>query len=380
MPQSLKEAFLPHSREPLNPTVSVVIPCYQEAEDIAVTLQCFLQSKYPAIIEVLVIDGMSTDGTRDIVKKLAKQDSRVKLLDNPGRYQSLALNIALGHCRGDVFLRADAHCVYAADYVEACVQALLETDALNVGGAQRFVARTPYQASVAMAVASPFGSGGARYRNWEYNGYAETVFLGCFWRAALLRIGGYDPAAITNEDYAINLRLRLFSEVNVTNQDTELNERLVRVSASAIYISSAIVAYYYPRKSVLGLWRQYFRYGRGRLITSARNRVFICRGHLPAYAFAQLLWLPLLFWYCGVKVTLLLLAIIPLLLLLESMRLAFGKWKSLSRAIWRIGEPCPAGHTLLGRIFLNLAVMPLAHSLGFWYQGLKILTRGKVQW
>ena len=132
------------------PTVSIAIPTYNEAEHIEQIIRNFLQPHHPNVIEILVADGGSDDGTRDIVKNLSLSDSRVKLLHNPLKIQSGGLNVALAASTGDIFLRADAHCDYAPDYVEKCVAALQNSQADNVGGAQRFVAKNTFQAAIAV--------------------------------------------------------------------------------------------------------------------------------------------------------------------------------------------------------------------------------------
>ncbi|MFM6347931.1 MAG: glycosyltransferase, partial [Dolichospermum sp.] len=152
-----------------------------------------------------VADGGSTDGTQDIVKKISAEDARVKLIHNPLKIQSAALNQILQECSGDIYLRLDAHCEYAPDYLEQSVEALLKSGAMNAGGAQCFVAKNSFQAGVALATKSFLGSGGAKYRNPNYDGYADTVFLGCFWRKDLLEMSGYSVAR--NEDAELNLRL-----------------------------------------------------------------------------------------------------------------------------------------------------------------------------
>ena len=168
------------------PTISLAIPTYNESANIERVIKGFLATEYQNLIEVIIADGGSNDNTQEIVKRLSTQDSRIKLIHNPLKVQSAGLNLILQECRGDIFLRADAHSDYAPDYIEKCVEALLESKALNVGGAQRFAAKTPFQAGIALSSKSILGSGGAKYRDPNYNGYAETVYLGCFWKKALI--------------------------------------------------------------------------------------------------------------------------------------------------------------------------------------------------
>ena len=170
----------------------------------------------------------------------------------------------IAEAKGDIFLRADAHSEYAPDYVEKCVQALLETEADNVGGAQRFVAENTFQAGVAIASNSVLGSGGAKYRDINYDGYADTVYIGCFWRKALLEVG------IQSNNFDL-YAIEVFDTSQITNQDAELNQKLLDKNPQAIYISSDIQVWYYPRQTWKALWIQYFKYGRGRYLTTIKH-------------------------------------------------------------------------------------------------------------
>ena len=236
------------------PTISLAIPTYNESANIERVIKGFLATEYQNLIEVIIADGGSNDNTQEIVKRLSTQDSRIKLIHNPLKVQSAGLNLILQECTGDIFLRADAHSDYAPDYIEKCVEALLESKSLNVGGAQRFAAKTPFQAGIALSSKSILGSGGAKYRDPNYNGYAETVYLGCFWKKALKEVSGYSTEATANED-------------------AELNQKLLKKDQNAIYISSKIRVWYYPRKTFKSLYIQYFKYGRGRYLTSIKHSI-----------------------------------------------------------------------------------------------------------
>ncbi|WP_414585491.1 glycosyltransferase family 2 protein [Scytonema sp. PCC 10023] len=359
------------------PTVSIAIPTYNESLHIKQVIRGLLQTNYPNIVEVFIADGGSSDGTQNIVKKLSLEDSRVKLLHNPLKIQAAALNLILKECTGDIFLRADAHSDYAPDYIERCVEALLESKALNVGGAQRFVAKTPFQAGVALASRSILGNGGAKYRDPNYNGYAETVYLGCFWKKALLDISGYSCEVTPNEDAELNLKLRkyVFDTSQITNQDAELNQELLCENLHAIYISSKICVWYYPRKSWKSLWFQYFKYGRGRYLTNTKHSTtFQLRGKLPFLVLSitiLMLSLDLLFPLLGLPIEKLVLLGL-LLPFLESLRITLKFSKDFSWEIWRSEEDeIPSW---LSRWFfcgVALITMPIAHFSGYSYQLLR---------
>lgn len=336
------------------PTISLAIPTYNEANNIEkLIINFLLTTKYPNIIEIIVVDGGSIDGTQEIVKKLSLKDSRIKLLHNPLKIQSAGLNLILKECTGDIFLRADAHSDYAPDYIERCVEALLESQALNVGGAQRFVAKTPFQAGVALASKSFLGSGGAKYRDPNYNGYADTVYLGCFWTKELREACGFDTSQITNEDAG-------------------LNQKLLNKNPQAIYISSDIRVWYYPRKTWKSICIQYFKYGRGRYLTSIKHTNQLqLRGKLPFLFISTILLLSLL------DLVVPQLSLHTEILIMsgllfpfgESLRTIFKFRHNFTTELWRGSEDeLPSGLSLWFFCGVTLLTMPIAHFSGYAYQ------------
>ncbi|MBI5070621.1 MAG: glycosyltransferase family 2 protein [Deltaproteobacteria bacterium] len=248
------------------PTVTIVMPCLQEARYIEACLGSVRQQDYPADkLEILVTDGGSRDGTREIIARVAAEDPRVAMVDNPDRLQAPGMNAAIRRARGEVLVRMDVHCEYAPDYVRRCVEALDRTGADNVGGAQRPRAHTPFQRALCAALQSPLGVGNARYRSAGEEGFVDTVFLGAFRRRVFERVGLYDPGAATNED-------------------AELNQRII-AAGGRVFLSKEIVVHYYPRASFAALARQYYRYGQGRARTVAKHgRLLSVRPVLPAVA------------------------------------------------------------------------------------------------
>ena len=143
------------------PAVSVVVPCYNELGHIEACLHSILAQEPPhGGFEVIVADGMSSDGTRDILMELACEEPRLRVIDNPGRIVSTGLNAAIRAARGKVIIRMDVHTEYATDYVRQCLAVLQETGADNVGGpwvakGVGFVGK-----AIAAAFQSPFSVGG----------------------------------------------------------------------------------------------------------------------------------------------------------------------------------------------------------------------------
>jgi glycosyltransferase involved in cell wall biosynthesis len=234
------------------PFCSIVIPCYQEEAHIEAVVRAAANQRWPAeLLEIFVVDGGSTDRTRAIVRELASADPRVVLLDNPRRFQSAGMNVAIRRARGDVIIRMDAHAQYDTGYVAAAVDALRRTGALNVGGPVRLLHRTRFQQALCAALGSPLGVGGSPSRNPSREGFVESVWGGAFRRETFELCGMFDPAARTNED-------------------AELNQRILSLGGT-VYQSRALVSYYYPRASLEGVVRQYFGYGAGRARTLLRR-------------------------------------------------------------------------------------------------------------
>ncbi|MEQ9359153.1 glycosyltransferase family 2 protein [Coleofasciculus chthonoplastes] len=339
----------------MNPTVTIAIPTYNEEKHIGKVIRCFLNSSYPEIIEIIIADGRSNDNTRQIVEGLIFEDSRIKLLDNRLRIQSAALQLMSQVSKGDIFLRVDAHCEYAPDYVERCVEALQYSGSLNVGGAQRFLAKNPFQLAVALASRSPLGSGKAKYRNPNYTGYADTVFLGCFWLKALLEVGGY---YLTRKE------------------DTELNLRLLDKNTQAIYICSSIKVWYFPRSNWKALWNQYVKYGRGCCLINRRypNKL-PKRSNLPFHCLVINLLLFIVNWasFRNLSYIVSLDAMIVILCIIEAIQINVKFYDSCKDEFWR-GENSqfPSFLKRCSLCWVVLTTIPIAHAWGYTQQLFRI--------
>src|SRR5690349_14273997 len=237
------------------PRVTIAMPAYNEEKFIEACIASVQEQDYPKdLIEILVADGRSTDRTREILARLAAADPRIVVIDNPERLQAAGLGHMVKQAHGDVIVRMDVHCEYAPDYVRKCVETLERTGADNVGGAQRAKAKSLFQRALCAALSSPLGVGGAKYRSADAEGFVDTVFLGAFRRKVFETVGLWDPGAITNED-------------------AELNQRILD-SGGQIYLSKDIIVHYFPRDSLKSLAKQYFRYGRGRARTLLKLGTF----------------------------------------------------------------------------------------------------------
>lgn len=245
------------------PLITIAMPCRDEEAYIEACIRSVQAQDWPRDrMEILVADGMSIDATREILSRLAAEDSRIRLIDNPARIQAAGLNECVRLARGEIIVRIDVHADYAPDFVLQCVAALDRSGADNVGGAARPRARTFFQRCVAAALESPLGIGGSRYRQRDAEGFVESVWPGAFRRSVFERVGLFDPRAVTNED-------------------AELNQRIA-ASGGRVYLSREIVVHYYPRESPRALARQYFKYGQGRARTLLKHgRLLAWRPALP---------------------------------------------------------------------------------------------------
>lgn len=192
------------------PLVSVLIPSYQEEAFIVSCVESVQGFSLPEgwSLEILVIDGGSTDRTRELVEGMMAKDSRIRLMHNPGRIQSTALNLGIVAAAGEYILRLDAHSRYPSDYLETCIETKSRTDADVVGG--RFVtqARGPgYQAAVVQALTSHWFGVGSSFRTDAKEGPADTVPYGFFHRSVFEKYGLFDERLIRGEDYEFNKRI-----------------------------------------------------------------------------------------------------------------------------------------------------------------------------
>lgn len=226
-----------------HPFVTVIMPIRNEADFIERSLGAVLDQDYPHhCMEVLIADGMSDDGTREIVRKIAaRTEVTVKVLVNPARIVPTGFNTALRRAHGEIIVRVDGHTIIEADYITQCVKELQRRRADNVGGRMHAIGKSPFGEAVASATSSFFGVGGSRFHYSDKEEYVDTVYMGAWWKDIFYQIGFFD-------------------EELVRNQDDEFNYRL-RANGKKILLSPAIKSTYFNRSTISGLWRQYYQYG-----------------------------------------------------------------------------------------------------------------------
>jgi succinoglycan biosynthesis protein ExoA len=222
--------------------VSIIVACRNEISHIRGFLDSLLSQDMSDIAwEAITADGMSDDGTREVLEEYSARHPQLHVIANPGRIASAGLNAAIRAARGSIIMRMDAHTCYASNYCRLCVQTLESTGADNVGGPARTRTVGVRARAVAAAYHSPFATGGARFRDVDYEGWVNTLPYGCWRKTMLERIG-------------------LFDETLVREQDNELNLRLLRAGGK-IWQNPAIISWYSPRSTLSNLFRQFFQYG-----------------------------------------------------------------------------------------------------------------------
>jgi cellulose synthase/poly-beta-1,6-N-acetylglucosamine synthase-like glycosyltransferase len=230
---------------PSEPRVSVVVPCYQESAVIRQCLESIDANDFPKDrLEVLVVDGMSNDGTRAIIAEFAAAHPYIRMLDNPKRITPAGLNAGIAEAKGDVIMRMDAHADYPSNYISSLVSWLDRSGADNVGGV--CVTAPTRDGALAKAIAfgmsHPIGVGDSYFRiGAAQPRWVDTVPFGCYRREVFERIGGFD------EDL-------------IRDQDDELNARLI-YAGGRILLAPDIVCRYFARDSLQKLWRMFYQYG-----------------------------------------------------------------------------------------------------------------------
>jgi succinoglycan biosynthesis protein ExoA len=260
-----------HNRPPL---VSIIVPCRNEIRHISRFLNSLhRQDLNSCDLEVLIADGMSDDGTREVLAHHQQSNPAVRIVSNPEQIVSTGLNRAIREANGEIIIRMDVHTEYASDYVRQCVEVLSATGADNVGGPALTRAEGLLAQAIAIAYHTRFACGGAKFHNPKFEGYVDTVTYGCWHKSTFDRIG-------------------LFDEALDRNQDDELNLRLVRAGGK-IWQSSKIVSWYWPRAALSPLFRQYLQYGFWKVPVIRKHRTPASWRHLVPVAFVlSLIGLP----------------------------------------------------------------------------------------
>lgn len=248
-------------------TISVIVPCRNEKRHIREFLDSLLAQEIDpgCDVEILVADGMSDDGTRDILREVAAVHPNVRIADNPGRIVSTGLNAAIEASSGDLIIRMDAHTVYAPDYIRECIRASTQSGADNVGGPWVARGKGLLGRAIASAFRVPFCTGGGKAHDAAYEGEVDTVYLGCWPRSVFAKVGGFDPDLVRNQDDEFNFRLKL--------------------AGGKVWQSPRIQSVYTPRASLKALFRQYMQYGFWKVAVMRKHKALASWRHMVPVMF-----------------------------------------------------------------------------------------------
>lgn len=253
--------------------VSVVIPCRNEVKAIEATVKAILNSDYPEI-EVLVVDGMSDDGTREVLDRLCATDPRVRRIDNPKKLTPFAFNLGVKNARGTYVQIVGSRNVMDRDYISKLVRILQsESDVACVGGDYQHVYDSSMGRWISLAMESRFGMGVGNYRTLREDCYVDTVGVPMY-RITIFQEVGY------------------FDEQLTRNQDDEFNFRLTERGLKIKYVHSAKVTYL-VRGSVKKAFRQFSQYGYFKVFVNKKHRAITTVRQLVPAAF-------LAFWVIGI--------------------------------------------------------------------------------
>lgn len=229
----------------MKPFVSLICPIYNEEKHIEKCVESLLAQDYPRDrMEILFVDGMSADRTREILDAFQAKYAFIRMFDNPGRTAPYALNIGIGVSQGEVVMRVDAHSAYPPDYVSRLAESLIRLGADNVGGLWNTLpaADTPVCRAIAVASSHVFGVGLSVHKvGADKVRQVDTVPFGCFRREVFDRVG-------------------LFDTELTRNQDDEFNGRIIK-NGGRIYLIPSVRIDYTARDTIGKAARMYYQYG-----------------------------------------------------------------------------------------------------------------------
>lgn len=260
--------------------ISVICPIYNEEKYIGKCIESIMQQDYPKEdMEVLFVDGMSTDKTRSIISEYLPRCPYLRVVDNPHRIVPYAMNKGIEESKGDVIIRIDAHTSYERNYFSALVSRLYELDADDVGAVCKtdVLNKTPKTLAIREVLSNKFGVGNSVFRTGvDKVMEVDTVPFGCWRREVFDKYGLYDT--------------RL-----VRNQDIELSKRILR-GGGKIFIVPDTFCTYYARETYRALSRNNYQNGKWNILTVYYTKQFnsLSLRHFVPMVFVLSLILPLL--------------------------------------------------------------------------------------
>lgn len=259
------------------PFISVVIPVRNEGSSVGGVIESLLKQSYPqGKYEIIVVDGESEDNTKEVVENFSRQNSQIRLFNNPRRLSGAGKNIGVKNSRGEIILFVDGHCYLPGTYL------LREISRLYLRDDRRVLCRP-----------QPLDFPG--------NSLFQGAVAGC---RATLWGHGLDSTIYTEQEGEVNptssgatYPRRLFEEVGYIDEsfdaceDAEFNYRCHRAGYKG-FTSPKLKVCYEPRSNLVQLFRQMYRYGLGRFRLFAKHPGSFSLGQLPPVFLMLLLLYP----------------------------------------------------------------------------------------
>ncbi len=247
--------------------VSVIIPVRNEKKYLKDCIVSLLKQDYEKEnMEVIFVDGMSEDGTTEILEEyVSRYSGFIQILMNPKKIVPVAMNLGIKASSGNYIIRLDAHSHYPEDYISKCVYYLEHTEADNVGGLAPANGKSYIGKAFSMVLSSKFGVGNSDFRTDAQSGYVDTVPFGAFRRETFDKYGYYDERLVRNQDYELNYR--------------------IRKQGGKIYLANDICLSYQCRETLSGIIKQNFENGKWNVLT-----YFLSPGSMSIRHFIPLLF------------------------------------------------------------------------------------------
>ena len=262
--------------------ISFILPIRNEELFIKKTIESIIRQNTNVEFEIIIADGRSTDYTKEIIEKLIFKNDNIILIDNPKKIVSTGFNLGLNRSKGDVIIRLDGHSKIASDFLSNIVRLFDEIDAECIGGPTKHISSGITGISISIAQTQKFGVGNALFRQEIKKGeYVDTLAFGAYKRKVFKDIGGYDEELVRNQDDEFNLRLQQ--------------------NGGKIWLDPKIKSYYYPRVSLLKLFKQYFQYGFFKIRVFQKRRELASIRQIIPFLFVVYLILTTLIWIINNK-------------------------------------------------------------------------------
>ncbi len=233
-------------------TASVIIPCRNEVNHIEFAIDSILKNTYKDV-EIIIVDGLSDDGTREKLDEIIKKDSRIKVIDNHLQITPVAFNLGIRNASGDFIFIVGARHILESNYIETCIMILNNNPKIAcVGGKVNNTYENTTSLLISKALSSSFAVGARNFRIKDKDGYVDTVGTPAYRRAIFDEIGYFD-------------------EELLRNQDDELNYRVIKKGYKILFTAQTSIQYF-VRANFKHLFKQYFQYGYWKVYVNKKHK------------------------------------------------------------------------------------------------------------